>query len=149
VRARPCTSSSQLSHPLQQQQTQAPVFASRTDLVRLNVAVIDNKTGAPVTDLTASDFTVTENRRSQAISAFANEAAPGSSAEDPAKRRVFLVVFGAGRVEGPVHPHDGVGKFLRERMRPGDLASVMAFNRATVFSEDVELLARTVGDKNH
>jgi hypothetical protein len=31
------------------------------------------------------------------------------------RRRVFLIVFGVGRIEGPVHPFDGAIEFLRER----------------------------------
>jgi hypothetical protein len=44
-----------------QQPGQTPAFKSRVDLVRADVAVIDNKTGRSVTGLTARDFAIDEN----------------------------------------------------------------------------------------
>src|SRR5262245_11902117 len=46
-----------------------PVFRTGTDLVPLTVTVVDGK-GAPVKDLKASDFTVTENKSVREILAF-------------------------------------------------------------------------------
>lgn len=141
--------------PLPQQPTQTPVFKSRTDVVRVSVAVIDNKTGKPVTGLTTRDFTVLENGVQQAISTFASgsgssrasgAAATTTPADAPAfgRGRVFLIMLGGGHIEGPVHPFDGVIRFIRERLLPDDLVSVMAFNRATAFTTDHEQAARVV-----
>src|SRR5687767_3247261 len=50
--------------------TSQQVFRGRVDLVRVDVSVIDNRTGKPVTDLKREDFTVTENGTPQRIDAF-------------------------------------------------------------------------------
>ena len=79
------------------------VFRGRVDLVRVDVSVIDNRTGKPVPDLKAEDFTVTENGMRQRIEAFAfhgdeattESAQASSSALARHSRRVFMIVFGA------------------------------------------------------
>src|SRR6187401_2840008 len=48
---------------------QRPTFKSRTDLVQIDVSVLD-KNRHPVRGLTASDFTVTEDGRAQSIVIF-------------------------------------------------------------------------------
>jgi Ca-activated chloride channel family protein len=49
---------------------QQPVFRAETDLVTVGVTVRD-RAGAPITDLSQADFTVTEDGRAQTISYFA------------------------------------------------------------------------------
>src|SRR5690349_21798592 len=91
-------------------QTPRPVFRSATDVVPLTVTVLD-KSGNPVTDLKASDFTVFENKQPREIlnfftQAFAatpeaavmtpeslNRTAP-TRAVAPETRRTFLIVLG-------------------------------------------------------
>lgn len=132
------------------------VFRGRVDLVRVDVSVIDNRTGKPVTDLKAEDFTVTENGTRQRIEAFAfhgdeattESAQASSSALARHSRRVFMIVFGAAlddrSFDGPYGPFDGTVRFIRERLKPGDLISVMAFNRFTELTTDHEAALRLV-----
>jgi hypothetical protein len=57
---------------------------------------------------------------------------------------VFLLVFGNGRLKGPVRPYEGAARFIREQLNESDLVAIMAFNRATPFLSDVEQAARIV-----
>lgn len=144
-----------------QQSPQRPAFRSRIDIVRIDVAVIDNKTGKPLTGLTARDFSVSENGVPQEITTFSAESPNaaldvqgtpkegGKTAEQ--QRRVFLFVFGgtqerseAQRLEGPVDPYSGVIQFIRQRLRPTDLAGVMVLNRVTNLTTDHRLVADVV-----
>ena len=139
------------------------VFRGRVDLVRVDVSVIDNRTGKPLTDLKAEDFTVTENGARQSIEAFAFQpvdgpdgsaraprtaAEPGASPLAPHSRRVFMIVFGVPlsglTFNGPYKAFDGTVRFLRERLEPGDLVSIMAFNRFTELTTDHEAAIRLV-----
>jgi VWFA-related protein len=135
------------------------VFRGRVDLVRVDVSVIDNRTGKPVTDLKAADFTVTENGTAQRIDAFGLNRLDGPSAPEPGgdagrsgirphSRRVFMIVFGAPHsrlsFDGPYKVFDGTVRFLRERLQPGDLVSIMAFNRFTELTTDREAAIRLV-----
>ena len=133
------------------------VFRGRVDLVRVDVSVIDNRTGKPVTDLKAEDFTVTETGRSQRIDAFAfhgDGALTGAAAPSqagplaPHSRRVFMIIFGAPAgnrtFDGPYGVFDGTVRFIRERLRPGDLVGIMAFNRFTELTSDHEAAIRLV-----
>jgi len=120
-----------------QQPAQTPVFRSRIDIVRTDVVVVDRSTGKALTGLTAGDFTVTENGVRQDISSFLAEAGAAEAvAPAPTRRRVFLLVFGWGHLDGPVAPYDGAIRFLRERLRQDDIVAVLAWNRLTSFTAD-------------
>jgi VWFA-related protein len=68
-------------------QTQKPpVFGARIDTVTVDVVVTDRK-GQPVTDLTAEDFEVTENRKPQSIDSFKLIQIDDSLDVDPARNR--------------------------------------------------------------
>ena len=132
-----------------------PVFRGGTNLVPVDVRVVDRE-GKPVTDLTASDFTVTEEGVRQQIRhfsthAFTTEAAivgsgpagPGTPAATLAadglatqNRRVFLIVLGRGRLQPPAKGVDGMIHFVREKLLPQDQVAVLAWNRATEFTTD-------------
>ena len=120
------------------------VFKGRIDTVRTHVTVVDNRSGRAVAGLTEGDFTISENGSRQTISAFVAEAKAGPNPSSPRPRRVFLIVFGNGRLQGPVDPYDGVLRFLRERLQPDDLVSVMAYNRASRFTTEHARPARVV-----
>jgi VWFA-related protein len=141
---------------LQSQQT--PVFRTRADLARLDVIVTDNRTGKPVTDLTAGDFTIRENGVPQTVALFINDpfvpmevvepsrAVVRGGAADARSRRVFLFypppqMFG---VEGPVKPIEGAIKFIRGQLLPQDLVGTIAFNRVTDLTTDHEYVARVM-----
>ena len=100
------------------QQGRTPVFKGRLDLVRTEVDVIDNRTGAPVTGLSPKHFSIFENGTRQEIVSFAApvtadpRAGDGVGATDtsvPAvDRRVVLLIFNSSLVmRGPVKPHEG------------------------------------------
>ena len=130
-------------------QAQTPVIKSRTDIVRVDVSVID-RTGKPVVGLTERDFSVTENGVPQRITSFVAEGAAeprgaGSDFETVAVgRRVFLIILGVYQWDAGVRPHEGAATFVRSRLRSGDLAAVMAFGRVTALVEDHELVATVI-----
>jgi VWFA-related protein len=129
---------------------QIPSFKSRLDLIRTEVAVIDNKTGKPLLGLAEHEFSITENGVRQTISSFVDksrtaieEARASSTAVPPSTRRVFLFVVGAMR-EGPYQVYSGVSRFIRERLRSEDLVGVMALGRLTDLTTDHERVAAVV-----
>jgi len=63
-----------------------PVFGARIDTVSVDVVVTDRK-GQPVTDLTAADFEITENRKPQAVESFKLIQIDDSLDVDPARNR--------------------------------------------------------------
>ena len=80
-----------------------PAFRTGADLVIVDAVVVD-KAGQPVTDLTAADFEVRDEGRAQAISLFqtvAVDAAAAPAAGPAATRRyAFSTNAGAGAVPG-------------------------------------------------
>lgn len=132
-----------------------PVFASGTVVVPIDVRVIDNN-GRPVTDLQQDDFTLLEDGAPQAIRHFERHefvAAPAPAAgTKPANRespfgvapqngRVFLFVLGRGRLQEPSRALDALQVFVRQQLLPQDHVAVFAYNRATDFTTDHELVA--------
>jgi VWFA-related protein len=128
-----------------QSSPQAPIFKGRLDVVRVDVTVMDNKTGRPVTGLTQRDFSVSENGVSQTIASFTAESVGGASTtpDDSANRRVFLFILGAGDRD-PYKKHEGVAQFIRERLRPQDLVGVMSLGRLSPMTGDHERIAAIV-----
>jgi VWFA-related protein len=135
-------------------QDQAPprqaVFRAGTMLVPIDVRVVD-KAGQPVTDLTAADFTVLEDRQPQQIAHFWTqglvpaaataplaglERLPEARTVGPQTRRIFLIVLGRGRLQPPAKGVDGVMHLVRNRLLPQDYVAVAAWNRATDFTTD-------------
>jgi VWFA-related protein len=134
----------------QQQPSRVPgTFRSTIALVPVDIRVFD-RDGKPVTDLTQADFTVLEDGVRQEIRHFSQHAlAPeersvarasrtdGVAAElSPQRRRVFLIVLGRGRLEGPSKGLTATIGFVRDRLLPQDEVAVMAYNRATDFTTD-------------
>ena len=124
------------------QTPQAPVFRSSANLVPLTVTVFD-KRGAPVTDLSAKDFTVYENNQPREILSFFTQAMggprlagapPAPNGVTPAQRRRFLLVLGFGRIQYPGKGVDGAIDFVRNRLLPDDAVAIMAFHRTTEFT---------------
>ena len=130
--------------PQPQSQAQAPTFRGRLDVIRTDVAVIDNRTGRPVAGLTERDFTILENGVRQTISSFVDDA-EGTEAADPHTRRVFLFSLPIGpAAEGPYKVYDGVAQFIRERLRPQDLVGLFVFTRMVLPTSDHERIAAMV-----
>lgn len=136
-----------------------PTIRSRTTLVPVDVRVVD-LSGNPVTDLKQGDFTVREDGIRQEVRLFDTHALtpeppqPGrlpmrtaQTATAPLRaqnQRIFLFVFGRGRLQAPDKGIDSAIKFVRERLLPQDRAAVMAFNRATDFTTDRPALLTTL-----
>jgi VWFA-related protein len=138
---------------------QRPVFGSSTVLVPVVVRVIDNKTLKPVTDLRQEDFTVLEDGLPQPIRhfeqhAYTADAAPTSGARLPIREatldvvpqngRIFLLVFGRGRLQEPSKALDALQRFVREQLLPQDQVAVFAYDRATDFTTDHEQVAQFI-----
>lgn len=150
----------------QSTQTQVPgTFRSNVTIVPLDVRVLDER-GRPITDLQAGDFSVLEDGVPQAIRQFSRielTAAPANAAEgltftsaaqtDTAplqSHRVFLIVLGRGRLQGPSKGLDALLEFIERRLLPQDQVAVLAYNRATDFTTDrrpiTEVLSRFKAD---
>jgi VWFA-related protein len=132
-----------------------PQFRTSTTLVPVDVRVLD-RNGKPITDLTAADFTIFEDRVPQTISHFARQAfvamepEPGrvrlvrntrSADLEPSTRRVFLLLLGRGRLQPPSKGVDAALTFVRDLVLPQDLVAVFAWNRATEFTTDHDRVA--------
>jgi VWFA-related protein len=133
------------------------VFRSGTLLIPVDVRVLDNK-GLPVRDLTAKDFRIFEDGTLQEIRQF-SAVGLTPSVPDPTlplrpvgtpssiatqNRRLFLIVLGRGRLQGPSKGLDALQDFIRNRMLPQDLVALMAWNRATDFTPDHEKIATVI-----
>ena len=142
-----------------QQSPQAPApIRVRVAMVPVDVRIVDRQ-GNPVTDLKQEDFTLLEDGVPQDIRHFSTQAlaadpaardaellrrrAPGADVAT-ANKRVFLVMLGRGRHQAVVGGVDALSAFVRERLLPQDRIAVMAWNRATAFTTDHALIARTV-----
>src|SRR3990172_2585800 len=141
-----------------QEQQQRPTFRTGVTLVPLDVRVLDSH-GRPVTDLTAADFTVLEDGVPQPIAHFsthsltsatsvvaarpARRETPGLETE-PSDRRIFVIVIGRGRLQGPSKGLDAMLELVRDRLLPQDLVAVVAYNRATDLTTDHERAARVI-----
>jgi VWFA-related protein len=124
-----------------------------TNLVQMDVVVVDKK-GRQVTDLTADDFEVYEDKRPQKITNFSyilNEPAPRPGAGDPAaapprtpadklappapprrlrpeqvRRTMALVVDDLGLSFGSTDAvREALRKFVNEQMQPDDLVAII------------------------
>lgn len=145
----------------QSTQTRVPgTFRSNVTMVPIDVRVLDDR-GRPITDLQADDFTVLEDGVVQTIRQFSRiqlQPAPASAAQGPTFRtaaetggapqnhRVFLVVLGRGRLQGPSKGLDALIGFIERQLLPQDRVAVIAYNRATDFTTDrqpiLEVLTR-------
>jgi VWFA-related protein len=165
VAAAVVTTSSQGNPP--QQPSAQPTFRSPVVAVPVDVRVIDNKTGKPVTDLKQKDFTVLEDGVRQDVRLFGVErfdgADKGASPDTaragvaapairpsspptftPQPNRVFLFVLGSGRLQEPSKGLDAAVDFIRSRLGPKDLVAAFAWNRATAFTTDHERVAHVI-----
>jgi VWFA-related protein len=138
---------------------QPPVFASTTVLVPVDVRVVNSKSGKAVTDLQQDDFTLLEDGVQQPIRHFERKlldaaATPPAAGRPPAREsaigiapqnnRVFLFVLGRGRLQEPSKALDALQRFVREQLLPQDQVAVFAYDRATDFTTDHELIAKLI-----
>jgi len=141
------------------QQAPQASFRSRITIVPLDVRVLD-RDGKPVTDLKQEDFTIAEEGVLQTIRHFSAHAlsgeapAPGVQPElrkaataeglAPQNRRVFLLLLGRGRMQGPSKELPALLEFLQKRLVPRDQVAVLAFNRGTDFTTNHEAVRAVV-----
>jgi VWFA-related protein len=135
---------------------QAPVFRGGTFVVPVDVRVIDSK-GRPVTGLTEKDFTVLEDGKPQEIRQFSAVTLTADPAPQPLlraqrsatptaqNRRIFLIVLGSEAHDQGFGTMTDVAAFVRTRLLPQDQVAVFAFNRATDFTTDREMVATILG----
>jgi VWFA-related protein len=129
-----------------------PTFRAITSLVPIDVRVLD-RSGKPITDLRAGDFTILEDGAPQKLGHFsivtlATTPPPANSAPirrglpldstplAPQTRRLFLIAFGRGRLQAPSMGVDAAIAFVRERLLPHDQVAIAAYNRASDFTAD-------------
>ena len=138
-----------------QQQQQAPVFRSAVTLVPIDVRIVDNKSGRPITDLRPEEITLIEDGvrqevRHLSLQTFVPAEPPkGSKLQvknealsfEPQTKRIFLIVLGRGRLQEPSKAVDALLQFVRTRLLPQDLVAVFAYNRATTFTTDHAMIA--------
>lgn len=119
-----------------------PVFRAGTNVVPLEVIVLD-RNRKPVTDLTASDFTIRDNGQVRPVTAFSAvqvpEATPPSAAwmnttvpdvatNQAAARRIVVVVFNDQLPAQAVQAFETMtrlGHAIIDQLGPADLASVV------------------------
>src|ERR1700683_905023 len=134
---------------------QQPTFRAGTDLVRLEVSVIDNK-GEPVRGLTAKDFAVSEDGRPQVVTTFKAVDWPDTVTNGPAprawadsvsrdvvtnsveRRRLLVIVMDDAVTEFDATVMEWAKTLAGDviaQMGPHDLASVL-FTRDTLNDQD-------------
>ena len=125
-----------------------PVFRSSVESVRLD-AIVTDKRGNPVTDLTADDFEVRESGTLQTVRQFtrvflpvlratnrsgATLREPGPiadvSANDKDQERIYVIVFGHLGWAEAVRATKMVRRFLDEYFDENDLAAVVTLDRS-------------------
>ncbi|HYN06646.1 MAG TPA: VWA domain-containing protein [Vicinamibacterales bacterium] len=129
-----------------------PTFRAVTSLVPIDVRVLD-RSGKPITDLKAADFTILEDGAPQKLGHFSvvtmtAATTPADAAPirrqipvenvllAPQTRRLFLITLGRGRLQHPSRGIDAAIRFVGERLLPQDQVAVTAYNRATDFTTD-------------
>jgi VWFA-related protein len=123
---------------------QPPVFRTGTDLIRVDVTVIDRR-GNPVTTLTADDFEVLDNGQPQPITSFKLIEATGQAPDDdmslPIRNvghaaaeaarddvRVFLIFWDEYHIDpfaGAARARDALMHVVLEAFGPTDLVAFM------------------------
>ena len=130
--------------PAATSQSQVP-FKAGVVLVPVDVRVVDAH-GSPITDLTATDFTVHENGERKDIAHFSTQssigAVPGAVALTVRAPRSFFILLGNGRLNEPVKALDAIIEFVRTSLLPGDRVAVLAFLHLAEFTTDREAVAR-------
>jgi VWFA-related protein len=127
----------------QQQEPRAPVFRTGTNLVRVDVTVVDRE-GQPLRNLTADDFELRENGELQSIASFKLVDATGQPNDDlslPIRSRehaaveaarddvrVFLIFWDEYHIDqfaSAVRAREQLSKFVLEAFGPTDLVGMM------------------------
>jgi VWFA-related protein len=145
------------------------VLRSLSDLVRIDVEVTD-KSGKPIKNLTANQFTVTDEGKPQTISSFSYadiEAIETATAEDDKPivvsvdnegpnspsadaisdalrdRRLIVLFFDltSMQTDDLIRAHDAADKFVKQQMTKADVVAVV------IFSTRINVLANFTNDR--
>ncbi len=123
----------------QKKDDDGPVVRIGVTLVQVD-AIVTNKDGRPVADLTRDDFEVFQDGQPQKIESFAyvsepppvplREVADGPTppvriAPEQVRRTIAIVVDDLKSVEAARRTRDAVRRFVDERMQPGDLIAIV------------------------
>lgn len=138
------------------------IIRSSTDVIQVDVVVTDRK-GETVRGLTREDFEVTENGRTQQISAFEFVDVPSQigvtatpeGSEDvatnvlPERRRVYVLALDTFNVSPPqsVAVRRQATQFVKDLIEAGDLAAVVLLgdqSRSQGFTSDKSLLIAAI-----
>jgi len=153
--AQPQTPTPPQAPPPTQTPQPTPVFRSRTTVVPLTVTVFDAK-GVPIRDLTAADFSVSEDGQIREIVNFfpqdmrplrpgvAPVAGVPRQADDhlaPQEGRTFLLVLADDNIFKVL---ESAADFVRHALLPQDAVGIMAFDRVTPLTFDHEAIARII-----
>lgn len=150
-------------------QEQAPSLGETIDVSIINVDVfVTDRDGRRVHGLTDADFEIRENGKLQPVTNFAeyaakpnavdgkfavessqSEAAQQASVEAPAKRTIVIFVEVQAQPSKRVSEiFTSLREFVRKAVRPGDSATVVAFDSRLVtqqaFTDDPEALSRAL-----
>lgn len=148
----------------QQDRTSPPVFRSAIDLVQVDAYVTDSQ-GNPVTGLTADDFEVREDGRSQSIAYFLPFNIPieapreGSSSvalvepdvqsNEPREGRLYVLAVDELRPENGLRTRVFLRQFVERHMGDNDVAAVVLIGRGRrtdtqEFTSNRRLLLRAI-----
>src|SRR5262245_33940111 len=105
-----------------------PQFKAGVVLVPVDVRVAD-KSGNPVSGLTADDFLIYDSNVRQEIAHFLPQSVPAAP-------RTFVIALGRGRLNVPGRALDVLIDFVRSKMRTQDRVGVIAYYRATELTTD-------------
>lgn len=109
------------------QQSQAPVFSARRDMVRLDVSVTDR--GKPIAGLKSEDFTVLDNGVPQRVEYLSY---------DELALNIVLAFDASGSVAGPrVADLRSAGHAVLDQLRPDDRAAFVSFSHAVSLGSDL------------
>jgi len=122
-------------------------FRSGTSLVHVDAVVID-RDGRFVGDLTADDFTLFEDGKPQKIDQFFLVTYEGEGRAAPTEdraRRVFVILFDEGHLasDSLMRVRTGAERFVEDHVGPGDLAGIFvngAMYRGRLSDSRAELL---------
>jgi len=142
-----------VSFPTAHAGRQATAVAPAFNLVPVNVYVLD-RAGKPVTDLKQSDFTVLEDGLPQPIQSFTAQALSTDAASpdavlnvrkglkaSPQSGRLFAILLGLGRLEGPSGHVSALIDFVKTHLLPQDQVALFAYDRAIPFTTDHQKVA--------
>jgi VWFA-related protein len=130
---------------------QQPTFPSRVDLVTVDVVVFDRQ-GRPVEGLTRDDFTIREDGRAQAISAFEGVSLQESAPARPRTSRIstnderpdvagrwFFVVFDDVHITpfGTTRAREAIVQFIERALRPGDRVMIASSSGGSTWTGEM------------